>query len=194
MKHPFTELSRRRFLAAGIGAAGAARYAFPQMRGELAGLSLKEASDRIRSKKVSPVDLTEACLDSIKTWNPKINAWITVMREKALEQAPAVSGNIDGKPFAWIADADTRLGPLLEAIVLGKYYWIPFSHVRGIVIEKPAEDILSTIAADRLQHNKAQSASGVFGITMTNSSPPMRADESDARVPILRTSPSNRSA
>jgi aspartyl-tRNA(Asn)/glutamyl-tRNA(Gln) amidotransferase subunit A len=71
------------------------------MRGELAGLSLKEASDRIRSKKVSPVDLTEACLDSIKTWNPKINAWITVMREKALEQAKTLaseqsSGKIRG--------------------------------------------------------------------------------------------------
>jgi aspartyl-tRNA(Asn)/glutamyl-tRNA(Gln) amidotransferase subunit A len=69
--------------------------------GELAGLSLKEASDRIRSKKVSPVDLTEACLDSIKTWQPKTNAWITVMREKALEQAKALaseqsSGRIRG--------------------------------------------------------------------------------------------------
>src|SRR6516164_10915047 len=101
MKQPFTELSRRRFLAAGIGAAAAARYAFPQMKGELAGLSLKEASDRIRSKKVSPVDLTEACLDSIKTWQPKTNAWITVMREKALEQAKALaseqsSGKIRG--------------------------------------------------------------------------------------------------
>src|SRR5262245_20349008 len=61
------------------------------------------------------------------------------LRAKALEDAPAVSGNIDGKPFAWIADADTRLGPMLEAIVLGKYYWIPFSHIRGIVLEKPAD-------------------------------------------------------
>src|ERR1700729_351853 len=54
---------------------------------ELAALSLKEASDRVRSKKVSPVELTEACLERIKTYNPKIDAWITVMREGALAQA-----------------------------------------------------------------------------------------------------------
>ena len=61
------------------------------------------------------------------------------LRKKALEQAPTVPGSIDGRPFAWIADADTRMGPLLEAIVFGKYYWIPFSRIRGIVLEKPAD-------------------------------------------------------
>lgn len=54
---------------------------------ELAALTLKQASELIRSKKVSPVELTEACLARIKTYNPKINAWITVMREGALAQA-----------------------------------------------------------------------------------------------------------
>ena len=87
----FFELSRRRFLAASVGAATSARFAFSQAPQELTSLSLKEASDRIRSKRVSPVDLTEACLDSIKTWNPKVNAWITVMRERALEQAKALA-------------------------------------------------------------------------------------------------------
>ena len=29
------------------------------------------------------------------------------LRERAFEQAPATSGAIDGRPFAWIADADT---------------------------------------------------------------------------------------
>ena len=90
-RYSFSELTRRRFLAAGLGAAATARFAGSQTRGELASLSLKEASDRIRAKRVSPVDLTEACLDSIKTWNPKTNAWITVMREKALEQAKALA-------------------------------------------------------------------------------------------------------
>jgi type VI secretion system protein ImpE len=61
------------------------------------------------------------------------------LREKALEEAPAVPGTIDGQPFAWIADADTRLGPLLEAIVFGKYYWIPFSRIRGIELEPPSD-------------------------------------------------------
>src|SRR5215831_15385223 len=79
--------SRRGFLAAGLGAATAVRFAFADNSGDLTALTLKQASDRIRSKKVSPVELTEACLERIKTYNPKINAWITVMRDKALAQA-----------------------------------------------------------------------------------------------------------
>jgi aspartyl-tRNA(Asn)/glutamyl-tRNA(Gln) amidotransferase subunit A len=76
--------SRRGFLAAGLGALTAASLAPADSSGDLAALTLKQASERIGSRKVTPVELTEACLDRIKTYNPKINAWITVMREKAL--------------------------------------------------------------------------------------------------------------
>lgn len=79
--------TRRDILAAGLGAAVAARVAFADASDDLSALTLKQASDRIRSKKVSPVELTQACLDRIKTYNPKTGAWITVMREKALAQA-----------------------------------------------------------------------------------------------------------
>ena len=79
-------LSRRNFLAAS-GGAFALRLAFGESASDLCALTLKQAAAGIRAKKFSPVDLTEACLDSIKTWNPKINAWITVMRDKALAQA-----------------------------------------------------------------------------------------------------------
>jgi aspartyl-tRNA(Asn)/glutamyl-tRNA(Gln) amidotransferase subunit A len=79
--------TRREWLAAGLGAAVAARVAFADTLDDLTTLTLKQASDGIRSKKISPVELTQACLDCIKTYNPKINAWITVMREKALAQA-----------------------------------------------------------------------------------------------------------
>ncbi len=84
-------LSRRHFLAASAGAVAASGFALAEVPSELCALTLKEAAAGIRSKKISPVDLTEACLDSIKTWNPKINAWITVMREKALAQAKTLA-------------------------------------------------------------------------------------------------------
>jgi type VI secretion system protein ImpE len=61
------------------------------------------------------------------------------LRDRAFEAAPAVSGMANGKPFEWIADADTRLGPVLEAIVDGKYYWIPFQCILDIRIEKPQD-------------------------------------------------------
>jgi aspartyl-tRNA(Asn)/glutamyl-tRNA(Gln) amidotransferase subunit A len=83
--------SRRGFLAAGLGALAGTRLAWTDGSGDLAALTLKQASERIRSRKVSPVELTEACLDRIKTYNPKINAWITVMREKALAQAKSLA-------------------------------------------------------------------------------------------------------
>lgn len=59
------------------------------------------------------------------------------LRDRAFDAAPAVSGRIDGQAFDWIADADARLGPTLEAIVNGKYYWIPFEHIQAIQIGKP---------------------------------------------------------
>lgn len=61
------------------------------------------------------------------------------LRERAFEAAPTTPGTVDGKPFSWIADADTRLGPMLEAIVNGKYYWIPFARLAEIKVEKPTD-------------------------------------------------------
>lgn len=61
------------------------------------------------------------------------------LRDKAFEGAPGTTGKIDDQPFTWIADADQRLGPMLEAIVNGKYYWIPFSRLSEIRVEKPTD-------------------------------------------------------
>lgn len=58
---------------------------------------------------------------------------------QAFEAAPATPGTIDGAPFEWIADADSRLGPVLEAMVNGRYYWVPFTRLAGVVIEPPAD-------------------------------------------------------
>ncbi|WP_240342593.1 type VI secretion system accessory protein TagJ [Methylococcus sp. EFPC2] len=59
--------------------------------------------------------------------------------QQVFDLAPATAGRIDGQPFSWIADADTRLGPVLEAIVKGKYYWIPFHRISAIKITPPAD-------------------------------------------------------
>ena len=61
------------------------------------------------------------------------------LRDQAFESAPATGGSIDGQSFAWIADADTRLGPVLEAVVNGRYYWIPIQNIRRIVVEEPVD-------------------------------------------------------
>ena len=58
---------------------------------------------------------------------------------RALEDAPAVSGSINEHDFEWIADADSRLGPVLEAVIDGKYYWVPFNRVSRISISRPTD-------------------------------------------------------
>ncbi len=63
-----------------------------------------------------------------------------VLRDQAFDQATASSGTIDDVPFTWIADADSRLGPVLEAILNGRYYWVPIQQIRAIDITE-AEDL-----------------------------------------------------
>ena len=60
-------------------------------------------------------------------------------RRQALESAPARSGTIDGTAFEWLCDADERLGPIFEAIVNGRYTWIPQDVVQSITIPSPRE-------------------------------------------------------
>jgi aspartyl-tRNA(Asn)/glutamyl-tRNA(Gln) amidotransferase subunit A len=105
-------LSRRRFIAAGVGAAagvGLARGASPAFGGDSPGargssarpgsggpeapsndpahLSLRIASDRIRRGELSPVALTGACLARIERLNPALNAFITVTADRAVATA-----------------------------------------------------------------------------------------------------------
>ena len=61
------------------------------------------------------------------------------MRVQAFEQAPASRGTINGTNFEWIADADSRLWPVLEAIINNRYYWLPFQNLAKVHIEKALE-------------------------------------------------------
>src|SRR5262245_31670213 len=61
------------------------------------------------------------------------------LRERAFEAAPPTAGSIDGQPFEWIADADMRLGPVCEAVINGRYYWVPFDRLSRIDLEAPTD-------------------------------------------------------
>jgi type VI secretion system protein ImpE len=70
------------------------------------------------------------------------------LRDKAFEDAPTTAGTLtvrsptgstEDHAFSWIADADPRLGPVLEGIVNGKYYWIPFERLRELALEAPTD-------------------------------------------------------
>lgn len=61
------------------------------------------------------------------------------LRDEAFEAAPESSGSVNGQPFDWLADADSRLGPVCEVFVDGKYFWVPFSSIEAIELGEPAD-------------------------------------------------------
>ena len=61
------------------------------------------------------------------------------IRAEAFEAAPATAGTLNGTGFEWIADADSRLGPVLEVLLNGAYYWVPFQRIAAIDFEEPAD-------------------------------------------------------
>jgi aspartyl-tRNA(Asn)/glutamyl-tRNA(Gln) amidotransferase subunit A len=105
-------ISRREFALA----AASVLMARGQNQEDLSRLSLAEASRRVRSLAVTPTQLTEACLARIEVYNPKLNAFITVLRERALAQARELDaeqkagkfrGPLHGIPVALKDNIDT---------------------------------------------------------------------------------------
>jgi type VI secretion system protein ImpE len=63
----------------------------------------------------------------------------SLLRADALSCAQATPGRLNGSSFEWVADADSRLGPVLEVFLNGAYYWAPFERVQRVVIEAPSD-------------------------------------------------------
>ena len=65
-------------------------------------LTLSEARKGLKSKKFTPTDLVQSCLDRIKLLDKKINSFVTVTGEEALKQAQSadISLPLGGIPIA----------------------------------------------------------------------------------------------
>jgi aspartyl-tRNA(Asn)/glutamyl-tRNA(Gln) amidotransferase subunit A len=72
-------------------------------------LSVRELGRRIRAKQISPVELAESYLDRSERLGPRLNAYVTITRDLALEQARAAEkeilagryrGPLHGIPYA----------------------------------------------------------------------------------------------
>ena len=61
--------------------------------------SVTDLSAQIRSRKLSPVELTQGYLDRIKQWSSKFNAYETVTADLALEQARAAEKEINANKY-----------------------------------------------------------------------------------------------
>jgi aspartyl-tRNA(Asn)/glutamyl-tRNA(Gln) amidotransferase subunit A len=96
---PIEDAITRRGLMAGAAAAAAlaATGADAQRRGrndELTKLSIAEAGRRIAARELSPVELTRAYLERIESVDPRVNSYITVTADQALEQARALEAEL----------------------------------------------------------------------------------------------------
>ena len=78
-------------------------------------------------------------IQALKLTAQSENAKSQQLRTQAFEAAPTTSGSINDQPFEWIADSDPRLGPVMEAIVDGRYLWVPIDNIKAITIEEPTD-------------------------------------------------------
>ncbi|HLA18560.1 MAG TPA: amidase family protein, partial [Dehalococcoidia bacterium] len=61
---------------------------------DTADLSISEAADLVRKRKLSPIELTQACLERIAALDGRVRAFITVTREDALASAQQAAAAI----------------------------------------------------------------------------------------------------
>jgi len=128
------QLTRRDF-ALSLATALAVRG---QASEDLTSLSLTEASGRMRANSVTATLLTEACLARIETYNPKLNAFITVMREQALAQARDL-------------DAEQRAGKLRSSL-----HGIPIALKDNVDTAGVRTTAASAVFDDRVPREDAQ--------------------------------------
>src|SRR5229473_1812095 len=95
------EVSRRQFLQGTIGSAAMLPSTMQNtsQKADLHFLSISELSELIRTKKVSPVEVTRAILDRIEKFNPTLNAYITVTRDLAMKSAQEAESEIQVKKW-----------------------------------------------------------------------------------------------
>lgn len=91
-----------------------------------------------------PPDWLALLLESLSLLHQGATDRALSVQQAALEQASPSAGSINGTRFEWVADADTRLGPVMEVILRGKYYWVPFEYIAEVQTDPP-EDLRDVV-------------------------------------------------
>lgn len=128
-----------RFLASDDPSWPAARRAF---------LQLLKAEHRRSHLGRRPTFLSEPPPHAKRRWNAtrvltdfgsRAAEWV----DRADASSPMLCGHIDGREFDGLRDTDDRFGSVLEVFVGPEYVWLPFEHLRRVVL-LPAVGVLDT--------------------------------------------------
>jgi len=79
------------------------------------------------------------CLEALGLYGKGMIEQAKALREQAYELLEARSGVINDEDFTWICDADSRIGPFLEAVINGNYYWVPFAQIQQLKLDPPED-------------------------------------------------------
>lgn len=111
-------------------------------------LERKEVFDGAQSPVVfgEPEQWLAGMIDALRLGRSRNWDAASTAQSAAFEAAPVSLGIMNGVPFDWIADGDSRLGPILEAFIEGKYRWVPFNRIAKIEIAAPRH-VVDTIWA-----------------------------------------------
>jgi len=85
----------------------------------------------------APAEWVPPLLEAVRLDAGGEHAAAAALRARAFELAPATPGHVDGMPFEWLSDADSRFGPCLELVRPGGYAWAPFERIRSLRFEPP---------------------------------------------------------
>ena len=137
-------LSRREWLALAAQAGASAQVVRPSSA-EPHFWTACEAADQIRRRKISSEELTRLCLDRIAKYDRKLNAFITLTADRALDEARACDRDMARK---------TVRGPL---------HGVPIALKDNIDTAGIKTTAASTIFADRVPAENAEVAQRVLG-------------------------------
>jgi len=139
----------------------------------LADLDLAEVSARVRQGSVSPVELTQACLNRIEARNPALNAFVTVTAEQALAAARECErelarnqyrGPLHGIPIALKDNIDTA-GIRTTAATAALADRVPATDAEAVRRLKAAGAImLGKLNMDECAYG-VSTTTGIFGAT-----------------------------
>lgn len=96
----------------------------------------------------SPPDHCRLRLDALAALKSGNEAEASAKLLTAAEQAPRVSGSVNGKAVHEFRDADDLFGNVLEVVVQDQYYWVPLENVLRLKVDKPqyARDLVAMTA------------------------------------------------